>query len=76
MNRWSRGTVVATLVGLAWQSGVEGQEKGDSVLNEAGIPIKVITTRDCKLYEDADGSSKGAPCPVFKYWYVLPPEPN
>jgi serine/threonine protein kinase len=47
---------------------------GGAVLNRAGIPVKLITTRETKLYREPNLRSDNVPCPAFRFWYVLPPE--
>ncbi len=49
-------------------------QPGGAVLNKAGVPVKLITTRETQLLREADPASDAAPCPAFKFWYVLPPE--
>lgn len=50
-------------------------QTGAAVINDAGISVKLITTRDCRLYDRPDSTeSDSAPCRIFTYWYVLPPD--
>ncbi|MCP3964222.1 MAG: VWA domain-containing protein [bacterium] len=46
------------------------------VVNDAGIPVKLITTRDTQLYKRPDRTSPSSPARIFRYWYVLPPDPS
>ncbi|MFH1688771.1 MAG: vWA domain-containing protein [Candidatus Eisenbacteria bacterium] len=45
------------------------------MINDAGTSVKLITVRDCRIYDRPDSTeSDTAPCEVFRYWYVLPPD--
>ncbi len=59
---------------LTWTSAGSRAQTGGAVLNKAGVPVKLITTRATQIHSQPDPSSDGAPCPAFKFWYVLPPE--
>jgi len=47
---------------------------GQCVINKAGCKVKLIVRENCQLHTNPDASSPGAPCSVFQYWFVLPPE--
>ncbi len=61
-------TLAGTLAARAAQA--------DVVVDDAGIPVKLITTRDTQLYKRPDRTSPSAPARIFQYWYVLPPDPG
>lgn len=50
--------------------------QGGAVVNDHGILVKLITIQDCRLHEEADRESPASPCQVFRFWYVLPPDPD
>ncbi len=68
-----RWTITALVAALILPGAARGQI-GGAVLNKAGVPVKLITTRATQLHSQPDPASPGAPCPVFKFWYVLPPD--
>lgn len=51
-------------------------QPGDVVINRAGVPIKLITTRQTRIFARPDKSSRSAPVNLFQYWYVLSPNPE
>ncbi len=50
--------------------------RDDIVINDAGIPPMLITTRATHLYEKPHYDSISLPVALVKYWYVLPPVPG
>ncbi len=48
----------------------------DIVTDDSGIPIKLITTRSTSLHAEHYPGSASSPAALFRYWYVLPPEPG
>lgn len=67
------GTFVAAFLGWAY---VASAVEPGVVVDDAGIPVKLITTRDTQLYQRPDRTSPSAPARIFQYWYVLPPDPG
>ncbi len=71
-----RGLLSATLLVLALGLVGEAQARVGAVIDDAGIPVKLIATRDGSLHAQADPQSRSAPAKIFGYWYVLPPDPE
>jgi hypothetical protein len=48
----------------------------DIVIDDSGTPIKLVTTRSTSLHAEPDPGSASSPAKIFRYWYVLPPDPG
>ncbi|MCP3964223.1 MAG: VWA domain-containing protein [bacterium] len=75
MQPYIRRTAVLFLI--VWAVGLGEAllaQTGGAVRNDGGVPVKLITTRATQLHAEPASSSRSAPCPAFKFWYVLPPE--
>ena len=60
----------ASLLGIA--ADAPAQSSG-AVINQAGINVKLITTKSTRLYSSPSTGNNSAPCSMFSFWYVLPP---
>ncbi len=74
MQRPTFPIAITTLIAALVLPGAARGQAGGAVLNKAGVPVKLITTRTTQLHSQPDPSSASSPCPVFKFWYVLPPD--
>jgi hypothetical protein len=71
----TRGLFVAIICAFVSLTTLAFGQTGGAVINEAGVSVKLITVRDCSIYDRPDlTDSDKAPCRIFTYWYALPPD--
>ena len=63
--------VLSTILGWAGVANASGV-----LVDDAGLPVLLITTRDTQLHERPDPASPTSPAAVFGFWYVLAPDPG